>query len=138
MHTVLIAGANGFIGRALCERMLANGWHVRGAIRSAKRAEMLPPKLEPVIVESIDQHTDWSKALNGVDSVVHLAARVHVMNESVADPPAAFRQVNVQGTKRLAQQAVDANVRRFFFMSSIKVNGEGTGGQSADYANYTD
>ena len=138
MRNVLATGANGFIGRALCERLLTEGRQVRGAVRSQVGRVSLPAGIEAVSIGSIGPDTDWSKALNGVDTVVHLAARVHVMNNNAFDSLTAFRRVNVKGTKRLAQQALAANVSRFFFMSSIKVIGEGTGGQSADYANYTD
>jgi UDP-glucose 4-epimerase len=72
------------------------------------------------------QDNDWSAALDGVDVVVHCAARVHVMKESAADPMTEFRRVNVAGTLNLARQAAAAGVRRFVFMSSIKVNGENT------------
>ena len=100
----------------------------------------LPSGVEGALVGNIGPETDWSDALSGIEGIVHLAGRVHVMNETVADPLIEFRRVNVKGTERLAQQAVDANVRRFFFMSSVKVNGERTGvrGRSADYADYTD
>ena len=123
---VLVTGANGFIGRALCRRLSADGYKVRGAVRGVTQMTALSSRVEGVQVGNIDSETDWSKALNGVDTVVHLAARVHVMNATASEPLAAFRWVNVKGTERLAQQAVDANVRRFFFMSSVKVNGERT------------
>ncbi len=70
--------------------------------------------------------TDWREALSGVEVVVHLAARVHQMRDRTADPLAEFRLVNVAGTRRLAEQAAKAGVKRFVFVSSIKVNGEGT------------
>jgi len=72
---ILITGANGFIGSALCVRMLANGWQVRGTVRSSKRSDMVSPNLDAVKIESIGPETDWSKALNGVDAVVHLAEK---------------------------------------------------------------
>ena len=123
---ILITGSNGFIGQALCKRLIADGYQVRGAVRSAAQMKALPSGVEGMMVGDIGPDTDWSKALNGVDVVVHLAARVHIMDDTASDPLAAFRRVNVKGTERLAQQAVDANVRRFFFMSSVKVNGERT------------
>ena len=75
---------------------------------------------------NIDAHTQWQAALDGVDVVVHLAARVHVMHETDADPLTAFRSVNTEGTLNLARQAVAAGVKRFVYLSSIKVNGEQT------------
>lgn len=77
-------------------------------------------------VGELNASADWSGLLEGVDAVVHTAARVHVLNEVAADPLAAFRRVNVEGTTQLARQAVAAGVKRFVFVSSIKVNGEST------------
>lgn len=104
----------------------SNGWHVRGTVRSIEQAASLPAGVEVVQIESIGPDTDWSDALAGVDTVVHLAARVHVMNDRVADPLSAFRQVNVAGTERLARMAADAGVKRLVFLSTVKVNGEKT------------
>ncbi len=98
----------------------ANGWGVTQVLRKASIEEGI------VVVEDINPSTDWSTALPGVDCVVHLAARVHVMHETATDALAAFRKVNVEGTLNLARQAADAGVRRFIFISSIKVNGEQT------------
>ena len=79
-------------------------------------------------IPRIDGKTDWSQALAGVDNVVHLAARVHVMRDDSDDPLRDFREVNTEGTANLAEQAASAGVRRFVYMSSIKVNGESTDG----------
>jgi nucleoside-diphosphate-sugar epimerase len=79
-----------------------------------------------VRVGDLESNTDWSRALDGVDAIVHTAARVHVMRDVSADPLAEFRRVNVDGTISLARQAAAANVKRFVFISSIKVNGEET------------
>jgi UDP-glucose 4-epimerase len=78
------------------------------------------------VVGEIGANTGWQRAVDGCDAVVHLAARVHVMRDSAADPLAAFRAVNVDGTLNLARQAAAAGVKRFVFLSSIKVNGEGS------------
>jgi nucleoside-diphosphate-sugar epimerase len=96
---------------------------VQGATRTGCD---LPKGVKNVVVASIDGSTDWHDALAGCDAVVHLAARVHVMTETTADPLNEFRRVNVQGTLNLARQAAAAGVRRFVFVSSIKVNGEAT------------
>lgn len=119
---VLVTGANGFVGRAVVRRLAQLGMQVRGAMRKAVPVE----GCEPVVVGDVGAQTDWQSALNGIDAVVHLAARVHVMRETAADPLAAFRAVNVAGTLALAQAAKAAGVRRFVFVSSIKVNGEAT------------
>ena len=119
--TVLVTGANGLIGRALCERLQQK----KQAFRAAARSSV--PSLagcDVAEVGELNQATHWCGALNGVDSVIHLAARVHVMHDKAADPLAAFRAVNVAGTLNLARQAADAGVKRFVFISSVKVNGE--------------
>ena len=123
---ILITGANGFIGQALCKRMMADGYQVRGAVRGAAQITALPSGVEGVLVGDIGPETDWSEALDGIEGIVHLAARVHVMRESAADPLAAFREVNVEGTKCLAIAAANAGVKRFVYISSVKVNGERT------------
>ena len=79
-----------------------------------------------VRIESFSAQTQWHAHLANVDTVIHCAARVHVMNDTEADPLAAFRRVNVEGTLNFARQAAEGGVRRFIFISSIKVNGEGT------------
>lgn len=124
-RTVLVTGATGFVGRALIDRLIADGGRpVRAAVRAP--GATMPDGVSVVVVGGIDDHTDWSAAVEGVDTVIHTAARVHVMQERAADPLAAFRVVNVDGTLRLARAAAAAGVRRFVFVSSIKVNGEET------------
>jgi len=121
--SMLITGANGFIGKSLCAELVRQGQSVRPAVRF----ESLPIEgVETVPVGNIDGETDWTNALHGIKVVIHLAARVHVMKDTVADPLDAFRKVNVDGTWNFARQACDAGVQRFIFISSIKVNGEGT------------
>jgi len=125
MRSVLITGANGFVGQVLLKRMASDGWQVRGTVRSSKQLASLPIGVQAVQIESIAADTDWTNALAGVDAVVHLAARVHVMNDTASDPLSAFRQVNVEGTERLALMAATTGIKRFVYISSIKVNGEG-------------
>ncbi len=124
MHKVLVTGANGFIGQSLCERMLAEGWQVRGTVRSLNQLNNLPSGVDALPVGSIGPDTEWSKVLIGIDTVVHLAARVHVMDDSASNPFAEYRKVNVMGSERLALTAVECGVKRFIFMSSVKVSGE--------------
>ena len=122
---VLVTGASGFVGSAVVARLAADATVlVRAASRRA--AAPLDDRIEQVRVDSLGRDTDWSGALVGLDAVVHAAARVHVMRETSADPLAEFRRVNVSGTLALARQAAAAGVRRFVFISSIKVNGEAT------------
>ncbi|PST18252.1 UDP-glucose 4-epimerase [Rhizobium sp. JAB6] len=115
---ILVTGATGFVGQALCAELSRRRMDYRPVSRS--------PRPGFVAIGAMDSDTDWSDALAGVEVVMHLAARVHVMNESADDPLAAFRAVNVDATINLARQAGAAGVRRFIFLSSIKVNGEGT------------
>ena len=122
---VLVTGSGGFIGRALCTRILAEGWQVRGTFRSESDVSRLPEGVEAFLIGSIDSDTKWDDALTGIDTVVHLAARVHVMDDVSSDPLAEYRKVNVEGTKCLAVSSANAGIKRFIFISSIKVNGEG-------------
>ena len=121
--TTLVTGANGFVGTALCARLRREGLHVRGAVR----ALYSPPERDgPVAIGCLSSSTDWTAVLQNVEQVVHLAARVHVMNDKSSKQLTDFRRVNVEGTVNLARQAAAARVRRFVFLSSIKVNGEFT------------
>lgn len=124
MTTVLVTGANGFVGCAVCAELVRRGYKVRGAVRSISRTSGLTCEL--VEVGEINSTTDWSGMLDGVDVVIHLAARAHVMNDNASDPLDAFRKINVEGTLNFARQASEVGVRRFIFISSIKVNGENT------------
>jgi nucleoside-diphosphate-sugar epimerase len=115
---VLVTGAAGFVGREVSRALAEDGLEVRGTVRA-------PCATAPdaVVTGPISGTTDWTAALDGVECVVHLAARVHILNERAADPAAAFRAVNVHATRRLAECAVRAGVRRFVFLSSIGVHG---------------
>jgi nucleoside-diphosphate-sugar epimerase/GT2 family glycosyltransferase len=122
---VLVTGASGFIGQAVCGSLPSRGYRVVGAVRGGSPVAA-EPSLQYLKMGEIDERTDWGSALLGIDSVVHLAARVHFMQETAADPLAEFRRVNVALALNLARQAASAGVRRFVFISSIKVNGETT------------
>ncbi len=124
-RTVLVTGANGFIGKAVCADLPARGYRVVGVVRHNIQMDFREGA-ECLSMDEIDASTDWSAALTGLDSVVHLAARVHLMRETAADPLTEFRRTNVDLTLNLARQAAAAGVRRFVFVSSIKVNGEAT------------
>lgn len=120
---ILVTGATGFVGRALCH--VLKGSHAVRAVARVPTSAGLPDAIE-VVAGELSCDEDWSASLAGVGAVIHCAARVHVMNEKSADPMAEFRRVNVDGTMHLAQQSAMAGVRRFVFVSSIKVNGEQT------------
>jgi UDP-glucose 4-epimerase len=116
---VLVTGATGFVGSALRARLAASGVEVVPAVRSMSG---LPHE---VAVGNLDASTDWQSALTGCDAVVHLAARVHVMDDTAHNPLALYRATNLDATLNLARQAAQAGVKRFVFISTIKVNGEG-------------
>lgn len=125
MLKVLTTGSNGFIGRYLFHSLFENGHDVIQTYRQLPN-HIIPESDGYFAVGNIDTQTQWQSSLKGVDAVIHLAARVHVMKETHDDPLEAFRNVNTQGTLNLAKQAVDAGVKRFVYLSSIKVNGEKT------------
>ena len=129
MPTVFITGATGFIGRALCAKMLKNGWKVRGAYRNNYSAKLLPVGVEGVWLDLSDGRDLSGQYFTGVDAVIHLAARVHIMKDASTDPLEAFRKVNVLGTERLTRIAAEYGVRRLIFVSSIGVNGESNRGK---------
>lgn len=119
ISTVLLTGSVGFIGSRFSKVAAERGLTLRNALRR-------PGKIEGALVGNISPYTDWRPALDGVSIVVHLAARVHLMNDSVKDPLNAYRWVNTAGTINLARQAAGAGVRRFVYISSVKVYGEST------------
>ena len=129
-ETVFVTGANGFVGRHVCQALVGSGYRVLVAVRDRGRClDLKSMGCEPVAVGDIGGDTDWTQALRGVNRVVHLAARVHVMDERKRNSLEEYRRVNVLGTQRLAEQAAAAGVRRLVYLSSIKVNGETTVGR---------
>lgn len=125
----LVTGATGFVGRAFCAQLVRGGQCVRACVRS-QASDFTMPGIEPVCTGDLTPQSDWSRALAACDTVVHLAARVHVMREMARDPLADFRAMNTAATVNLARQAVAAGVRRFVYVSTIKVNGERTSGRA--------
>lgn len=122
--SVLLTGASGFVGNRLLLALLRRGCRVRAPLR--RRLENDSPQLEQWHLNRDLSQQDWREALVGQRVVIHTAARVHVMDERALDPLAEFRRVNVVGTLNLARQAAAADVKRFIYLSSIKVNGEFT------------
>lgn len=125
MRKILVTGASGFVGTALVDRLAT---HPDFTPRAVTRHENqhLSPAIDAVQISGLTSDVDWNAALQGIDAVVHAAARVHVMKDTSTDPLIEFRRVNVDGTLNLARQAAKSGVKRFVFISSIKVNGEGT------------
>ena len=120
---VLVTGASGFVGRVLIQTLLDNDYNVIAAVRS--ETVTYPDEVELLRYSDISDN-DWGVKLSSVDIIIHAAARVHVMDEYSTDPLTAFREVNVTGTLNLAKQAALSDVKRFIFISSVKVNGEMT------------
>lgn len=119
---VMVTGANGFVGEALVTSLMQKDFAVRRAVRHMS-CEIFDD--ESVFISGdINGSTNWMDGLEGVEVVVHTAARVHVMDERSLDPIAEFRRVNVLGSVNLARQAARSGVKRFIYLSSVKVNGE--------------
>jgi UDP-glucose 4-epimerase len=122
---ILVTGASGFIGSALCRTLLNSGCQVRTAVRRTSQLQ----GLEQFVVDDVGAATDWSAALKGIDVIIHLAARTHIMDEKASEPLAEYRQVTVEGTRRLAREASAAGIKRIVLLSTVKVHGEFTVGR---------
>jgi nucleoside-diphosphate-sugar epimerase len=130
---VLVTGADGFVGRYVCRKLIESGYSLRAGVRNVESIPDLqravPGLSDSSRLGDLGARPELRGPLAGVSAVVHLAARVHVMKESSGDPLREFRRVNVEGTKSLAYSAAAAGVRRFIFVSTIKVNGDSTSGE---------
>ena len=133
MKRVLVTGADGFVGKALCRRLLQAGYAPRAGLRSGVLWPALqaatPGLSESVILGDLAASPNLNGAFEDVAVVVHLAARVHVMHDDTVDPLKEYRRVNVAGTEALACAAAKQGVRRMVFVSTVKVNGESTSGR---------
>ncbi|QJD31137.1 UDP-glucose 4-epimerase family protein [Methylococcus geothermalis] len=120
---ILVTGANGFVGRQLTALLVEQGHRVTAAVR--REGAALPAGIGEIrAIGDIGPDTDWNRVLDGIDAVIHLAARVHVMRETAPDSLARFRRVNVLGTQHLARAAAQAGAGHFVYLSSVKVHGE--------------
>jgi nucleoside-diphosphate-sugar epimerase len=123
-RTVVVTGASGFVGRRVCRELSRRGQGVRAVVRSSARGGDLPGEI--LALGDLCTTSSWSPAIDGVDCVIHAAARVHIMHDTAADSLDAFRAINVHITESLARAAAARGVRRFVYVSSIKVNGDAT------------
>jgi nucleoside-diphosphate-sugar epimerase len=122
---VLVTGGTGFVGSQLLWQLSQDtALRLRASVRTT--AENLPDQVSVCQVGDIDAETAWQEALVDCKTVIHTAARSHIMDDAALDPLTEFRRVNVEGSLNLARQAIFAGVKRFVFLSSIKVNGEMT------------
>lgn len=126
---IAVTGANGFVGRAIVRQLAESGHQV---LAYARQGVADAPGVEALAAPDLGVLADWGfKPGQNIEVLVHTAARVHVMRDGAADPLVEYRRVNVAGTLALAHQAMAAGVRRFVFLSSVKVNGESTPSGSA-------
>lgn len=124
---ILVTGATGFVGKRVIEMALEQGFSVNAIAREKKLGQQ--QKNNPLIEWYKGELTntfDWSESLKGVDCVIHCAALVHQMKADAVDLQTKYDDVNFHATIHLAQQAQEAGIKRFIFLSSIKVNGEAT------------
>ncbi len=129
MKQLMVTGGDGFLGQALCENLKKAGYYVRRIIRSEENCAAYGSTADVVSVGDLGADVDWTPLLDGIDVVLHLAGRAHILNEQAADPLEEFRRVNVRATASLAQAAAGQGVRRMVFVSSIGVNGSSTVGK---------
>ncbi|WP_395066825.1 UDP-glucose 4-epimerase family protein [Paraburkholderia silvatlantica] len=121
---ILVTGATGFVGRALVTKLAQEHVAIRACVR--RQGAAMPDGVQISQIDGLSADQDWGAAMADVSTVVHAAARVHVMEDNAADPLVEYRRTNVAGTLQMAEQAAAAGVSRFVFISSIKVNGEAT------------
>lgn len=127
-RNILVTGATGFVGSALLKELYKRDYIVRGAVRNSPRIHEPCKGFEYINVGDVNEFTDWSNALSGIDCVVHCAARAHHYDETATEALQCYRSVNVAGTIELAHQASLAGCKKLIYLSSIKVNGERTYG----------
>lgn len=122
---ILLTGANGFVGSAVLSRCIESGLVVRPMIRSLESVIPLIKGI-PYVVHELDELSLCNNLLEGITQIIHCAARVHILCDEATDSLEAYREINVRATLNLATQAAAAGVKRFVFLSTIKVNGEFT------------
>lgn len=123
---IAVTGASGFVGRHVCAELSAKGWAVRGLVRRAEAAEVLPEGVEPFLVSDVADPTCWAQAIFGSIAVVHLIGRAHILRDTASNPLTAYREVNVEITKSLVEACLETGISHFIYMSSIASVGKGT------------
>ena len=131
MKKICVTGANGFIGKSVCEVLRKSNKSVRAVTRNLNISKN-SNNIEYKIIDDINDKTNWKKVLVDIDCIIHCAGRAHIMNETKKDELKIYRSVNVDGTKHLVEEAVKAGVKRVVFLSSVKVNGENTNNKFSD------
>lgn len=117
MKSTLVTGSSGFLASHLIDLLLKQGWNIRAAVRTASKGFTYYPI--SFVIGNIDGNTNWQKVLQNIDTVIHLAARAHILNDNTPNPEAEFYKVNTQGTANLVKQSIQAGVKHFIFISSI-------------------
>lgn len=125
MDRLLLTGASGFVGKEILSR-LCNSSAYKLRTLSRRVIPDLPANVEMALIDDLSTHSDFSKELSGVKVVIHAAGRAHILDEKHQSPASAYRNVNVNATLSLANQAIKSHVKRFIYISTIKVNGEST------------
>ena len=125
MIKILVTGANGFIGSYLCKKLIKKYNNVNGIVRSLSNTTKIS-NVKYFSVREINSKTNWRDLLKNIDCIIHCAGKAHVTNKNDLIEEDIFNSINVDGTENLAHQAATAGVKKFIFLSSIKVNGEST------------
>ncbi len=121
MKSILITGSTGFIASHLIPLLSEEGWIISAATR--RNSKQLPPQITSVPVGNIDGNTDWRWALGGINAVIHLAARAHILEDDASNPQTEYFKVNTEGTANLVRHSIQAGVKHFVFISSIGAMG---------------
>jgi nucleoside-diphosphate-sugar epimerase len=125
MKKILVTGASGFIGKSLCKELNRLNRSVRGTFRHHK-SFIRNTKVECMLIDDMSLKTSWKETLVGIHSIVHCAAKVHIMHETKKDKLESYQKINIDSTKILAEQAAEAGIKRLVFLSTVKVLGEET------------
>ncbi|HFX7633957.1 TPA: NAD-dependent epimerase/dehydratase family protein, partial [Acinetobacter baumannii] len=130
MKNILVTGSSGFVGKSLIRSLILSNKYQKIYALNRRQSHILPEKVEQLVATS--ESVFSTPIPNDIDVIIHLAGRAHILNDNVQNPLEQFRAVNVEGTLQLARQALENNVQRFIFISSIGVNGAVTNKKAFD------